>query len=68
VILLAELGLAGNHPAVLAGLRAMAGSIAVIGAEDAIDQGEVFWCYTGNTLRYLSRFGLGASEAAWQAA
>lgn len=68
MILLAELGLSGSHPGVQAGLRAMAGNIALIGAEDAISQGELLWCYTGNTLRYLSRFGLGASEAAVQAA
>ncbi len=68
MILLAELGLAGSHPAVVAGLRAMAGDIVLIGADDAIAQGEVLWCYTGNTLRYLSRFGLGGSQAARQAA
>ncbi len=68
MILLAELGLPGNHPAALAGLRAMAGDIALIGADDAIAQGEVLWCYTGNTLRYLSRFGLGHTEAAVLAA
>ncbi|HOG46840.1 MAG TPA: hypothetical protein PLB78_09365 [Anaerolineae bacterium] len=68
MILLAELGLAGNHPAVLAGLRVMAARIALIGADDAVAQGEVLWCYAGNTLRYLSRFGLGGSEAARRAA
>lgn len=68
LILLAEFGLEGSHPAVHLGLRCMAGPIAGIGADDAVAQGEVLWCYTGNTLRFLSAFGLGAGEAAVRAA
>ncbi len=68
IILLAELGLDASHPAVQLGLRHMASAIADIGAEDAVARGEVLWCYTGNTLRYLGRMGLGAGEAAIHAA
>ncbi len=68
MILLAEFGLEASHPPVRRGLQRMAGAIAGIGAADAVAQGEVLWCYTGNTLRYLSRFGLGATEAAVHAA
>ena len=68
MILLAEFGLPGNHPSVQRGLQRMADAITSIGAEDAIAQGDVLWCYTGNTLRFLSRFGLGASEGAIRAA
>lgn len=68
LILLAEFGLEGGHPAARRGLQQMAGAIASIGADDAIAQHDVLWCYTGNTLRFLSRFGLGAGEAAVRAA
>ncbi|MCL6431622.1 MAG: hypothetical protein K6V36_12310 [Anaerolineae bacterium] len=68
MILLAELGLDAGHPAVQLGLQRMAGAIAEIGAEDAVAQGNVLWCYSGNTLRYLGRLGLGAGEAASHAA
>ncbi len=68
MILLAEFGLDGRHPAVHSGLQRMGPAIAGIGADDAIAQGEVLWCYSGNTLRYLSRFGLGASDATVRAA
>lgn len=66
--LLAELGLPGSHPAVRRGLTCMAASITAIGAEDAAAQGEILWCYTGLVLHYLSRFGLGSTEAARRAA
>lgn len=68
MILLAELGLDAGHPAVQLGLQRMAGAIAEIGAEDAVARGDVLWCYSGNTLRYLGRLGLGAGEAATHAA
>ncbi len=68
MILLGEFGLSARHPAARRGLQQMAAAIAGIGADDAIAQGEVLWCYSGNTLRYLSRCGLGASEAAVRAA
>ena len=68
MILLAELGLEANHTAVRRGLQRMSAAIASVGADDAIAEGDVLWCYSGNTLRFLSRFGLGATEAARRAA
>jgi hypothetical protein len=59
MIILSDLGLPGEHPAVQKGLERMRADIESIGASDAIEQGEVLWCYSANTIRYLWRFGLG---------
>ncbi len=69
VILLAELGLTGDHPAALweKALAVMDRAIAAIGADDAIEQNEVLWCYSANTIRYLCLYGLGESPAARRA-
>ncbi|MBU0495650.1 MAG: hypothetical protein KKA73_08145 [Chloroflexi bacterium] len=63
VILLAELGLSRDHPAVQRALEVMAPAIAGIGADDAIEQDEVIWCYSANTIRYLCLYGLGEEPA-----
>jgi len=57
VILLAELGLTVDHPAVQCALAVMQPAIA------AIAQGEVLWCYSANTIRYLCLYGLGETPA-----
>lgn len=67
VILLAELGLGSEHPAVARALAVMQPAIAAIGADDAIEQGEVIWCYSANTLRYLCLYGLGNTPATHRA-
>jgi hypothetical protein len=64
VILLAELGLTGDHPAVQKALGVMQPAIASIGADDALEQEDVLWCYSANTLRYLCLYGLGDEPAA----
>ncbi len=52
-----------HHSLVLTGLSVVAANIALIGADDAIAQGEALWCCTDNTLRHLARLGLGNTEA-----
>jgi len=59
MIILSELGLPGGHPAIRKGLHRMNAAIEGIGAPTAIEEGEVLWCYSANTIRYLWRFGLG---------
>lgn len=57
--ILSELGVSGDHPAVRKGLVRMEKAIEAIGAPKAIEEGDVIYCYSGNTIRYLCRFGRG---------
>ncbi len=59
LIILSELGVGGDHPAVRKGLARMAKAIEAIGAPKAIEEGDVIYCYSGNTIRYLCRLGRG---------
>lgn len=56
LIILSELGVSGDHPAVKKGLERMEKAIEAIGAPNAIEEGDVIYCYSGNTIRYLSHF------------
>ncbi|MFQ6001941.1 MAG: hypothetical protein ACE5LG_09795 [Anaerolineae bacterium] len=58
--ILSELGVGGDHPAVRKGLAQMEKAIEAIGAPKAIiEEGDVIYCYSGNTIRYLCHFGRG---------
>jgi len=61
LIILSELGVGGDYPAVRKGLARMEKAIEAIGAPKAIEEGDVIYCYSGNAIRYLCRFGRGES-------
>jgi len=67
MMLLAELGVPVGADVVHRGLRRMSRAIEIIGSDDAAARDEILWCYSGNTIVYLARFGLLHTEPAQRA-